>query len=253
MEIKSFKKKKNNKYELTFEDNSTIELYDDVIIKYNLLVNKKLDEKKFDEITKYNSSLDAYFLSLKYLNSKMRTKLEIKKYLDKQNIDSKTINDTIDKLVKNKAIDEDLYVKSFVNDQINFSTIGPYKIANKLFTLGISKDKSMDYINSIDKSIWIEKITKLVNKKIKVNKNYSIVMLKNKILSSICNEGYDKSMIISVLNDFSFKNDPKIIIKEYNKIKNKLSKKYDGSALECQIKMKLKSKGFSSDEIDSIR
>ena len=32
MEIISFKKKKSNKYEITFKDGSTIDLYDDVIM-----------------------------------------------------------------------------------------------------------------------------------------------------------------------------------------------------------------------------
>ena len=139
MEIQSFKKKKNNKYVIIFKDQSNIEIYDDVILKYNLLINKKINKDSFDEIMKYNASLDAYYLSLKYLNSKMRTKLEITKYLEKKEFDKKTIDNTIERLEKNKIVDEKLYIKSFVNDQINFSNIGPNKIVNKLSVLGISK------------------------------------------------------------------------------------------------------------------
>ena len=253
MEIASFKKKKSNKYEITFKDGSTIDLYDDVIIKYNLLANKKLDEKKFNEIIKYNASLDAYFLSLKYLGSKMRTKLEIKKYLEKKDIDSKIIKDTIDKLEENKAIDESLYIKSFINDQINFSNIGPYKIVNKLSTLGIKKEDAYNYINTIDKKVWIDKLNKLINKKIKANRNYSGLMLKNKIVSSLSNDGYEKDMILDVLGTIDIKSDSKIVLKEYNKLKNKLSKKFDGESLEFQIKMKLRQKGFSSEDIENIK
>ena len=241
MEIQSFKKKKNNKYEIIFKDQSNIDLYDDVIIKYNLLANKKMDNKLFEEIVKYNASLDAYYISLKYLNSKMRTKLEIRKYLEKKEFDNKTINETIEKLENNKAIDESLYIKAFVNDQINFSNIGPNKIVNKLNTLGI------------DKNVWLEKLEKLINKKIKTNKKYSLMMLKNKIITSLCNDGYDKSTIVDVLSNVDIKLDSSIINKEYEKIYNKLSKKFDGSALEYQIKMKLNSKGFSNEEIDKIK
>ena len=253
MEIQSFKKKKNNKYEIIFKDQSSIDLYDDVIIKYNLLVNKKMDKVLFEEIVKYNASLDAYYISLKYLNSKMRTKLEIRKYLEKKEFDNKTINETIEKLVKNKAVDEKLYIKAFINDQINFSNIGPNKIINKLSTLGIDKKNSLEYINTIDKNIWLEKLEKLINKKIKNNKKYSLMMLKNKIMTSLCNDGYDKSMIVEVLNNIDIRLDSSIINKEYEKIYNKLAKKFDGSALDYQIKMKLKSKGFSNEEIEKIK
>ena len=253
MEIQTFKKKKDNKYEIIFKDKSSIDLYDDVIIKYNLLINKKIDKKEFEEITKYNASLDAYYISLKYISKKMRTKLEIKKYLEKKEFDYKTIKETIDKLEKNKVINEKLYIKAYINDQINFSVYGPNKIVNKLYLLGIDKNKSYDYIDSIDNKIWIEKIEKIINKKIKANKNYSTMMLKNKIVSSLINDGYDKGMILEVLNEYKIDNDIKIIEKEYNKIKNKLSKKYDGNNLEFQIEMKLRSKGFSSEEIDKIK
>ena len=136
MKIKSFKKEKNNKYKIIFESGEDIVLYDDVIVKYNLLVNKTFDTNKLTEIIKYNSNLDAYYLSLKYISKKMRTKLEIRKYLEKKDIDSKTIDETINKLVNNKAINEDLYIQAFCNDQINFSNIGPNKIVSKLKDLG---------------------------------------------------------------------------------------------------------------------
>ena len=247
MEIQSFKKKKNNKYEIVFKDQTNIDLYDDVIIKYNLLANKKMDNKLFEKIVNYNASLDAYYISLKYLNSKMRTKLEIRKYLEKKKFGNKTINETIEKLENNKAIDESLYIKAFVNDQINFSNIGPNKIINKLNTLGIDKKDSLEYINTIDKNVWVEKLEKLVNKKIKTNRKYSLMMLKNKIITFLYNEGYDKTIIIDVLNNIDIDIDSSIINKEYEKLYNKLSKKYEGSALEYQIKIKLKSKGFTNE------
>lgn len=253
MEIQSFKKKKNNKYEIIFKDESNIDLYDEVIIKYNLLVNKKMDKQLFEEIAKYNASLDAYYISLKYLNNKMRTKLEIRKYLQKKEFDNKTINETIEKLENNKVIDEKLYIKAFVNDQINFSNIGPNKIINKLNTLGIDKKDSLEYINTIDKNIWLKKLEKIINKKIKSNRNYSLMMLKNKITMSLYNDGYDKSMIIEVLNNIVIDIDVSVINKEYMKLYNKLSKKFDGQSLDYQIKMKLKSKGFTNEEIAKIK
>ena len=252
MEIKSFKKNKNNKYEIIFKDQSNIELYDEVIIKYNLLANKKMDKKLFEEIVKYNANLDAYYIALKYLNNKMRTKLEIRKYLEKKEFDNKTIKETINKLEKNKAIDENLYVKAFINDQINFSYIGPNKMVDKLVTLGIEKGVSKEYINLIDKNVWEDKIKKIINKKIRTNKKYSSLMLKNKILTSLYNDGFDKRMILDILENYTLENDLELVKKEYLKQKNKLSKKYDGQALEYQITLKLRTKGFSSEDIKKI-
>lgn len=253
MEIKTFKKEKGNKYKIIFTTGEDIVLYDDVIVKFNLLANKKFDTNKLEEIIKYNTSLDAYYLSLKHISKKMRTKLEIKKYLEKKEMDYKTIDETIDKLVKNKALDEEVYIKAYCNDQINFNNIGPNKIVSKLKDLGISKEDSYLYLSTIDSEIWKEKISKLIDKKIKSNRNYSSIMLKNKILNSLVNDGFDKKMVLDILNTKNICSDQKILIKEYNKQKNKLSKKYDKEALEYQIKIKLISKGYSASEIENIK
>lgn len=253
MEIKTFKKEKGNKYKIIFSDDSDITLYDDVIVKYNLLVNKKIDKIKLEEIAKYNSSLDAYYLSLKYISKKMRTKLEIKKYLEKKEFNPNIIKETIDKLIKYKAIDENLYIRAFCNDQINFSNIGPNKIIKKLETLGIDKSTSKEYLNTIDYNIWIDKINKIVDKKIKTNKNYSVYILKNKILMALVNDGFDREMIREILSQKDITVSSDLVKKEYEKMHKKLSKKYDGNSLDYQIKIKLKAKGFSTEEIDKIK
>ena len=78
MEIVKFKKSKSNLYEIMLDNGLSFKLYDDVIVKYNLLVNKKFDDKFFEDVRNYNDSLDAYYLSIKYLNTKMRSEKEQK-------------------------------------------------------------------------------------------------------------------------------------------------------------------------------
>ena len=97
MEIVKFKKLKDNNYLLTFDDESTIKLYDDVIINFNLLVNKKFDKQKLLEIMKYNDELESYYKALRYINRKLRSKLEVIKYLEKD-YDKKIVTKTINKL-----------------------------------------------------------------------------------------------------------------------------------------------------------
>ena len=66
MEIKEYKKLKSNIYEIKFKSGEAVKLYDEVILNYNLLITKNISNKEYEEIIKYNKSLDAYYLSLKY-------------------------------------------------------------------------------------------------------------------------------------------------------------------------------------------
>ena len=69
MKILKYKKDRNNTYKVYFDEDLIINLYDDVIIKYNLLTLKNISKELFDEIVKYNSFLDGYYNSIKYIKN----------------------------------------------------------------------------------------------------------------------------------------------------------------------------------------
>ena len=76
-------------------------------------------------------------------------------------------------------------------------------------------------------------------------------MLKQKIVYDMVNMGYDKTMIIDILEK-RLTNNTNIINNEYLKLKHKLSKKFSEEELERKIIQKLQQKGFSFEEIKKI-
>lgn len=246
MKIEKFKKDKGNTYKVYFEDDVTISLYDDVIVKYNLLVNKEMDKKKFDEIVKYNDFLDGYYKSIKYINKKLRTELEIEKYLKKFDISSYNIKKIIDLLYNDGYLNKELYVKAYINDQYNLTMNGPLKIKKNLINLGY-EDKYLDkYLENYD---WCLRIEKIINKKVKLNHKLSNNALKTKLLNDIIKMGYPKEDIVYFLEKIEFGNDEEYLKKELYKIKNKYSKKYEGNELEYKVINYLYKKGFNLEDI----
>ena len=250
MKIVKYTKLKSNKYSVLI-DNVNVKLYDDVIVKYELLRTKEIDEKLFKEITDYNDKLEAYYKSLKYITKKLRTEKEIYKYLEKD-YDKKVIFETIDRLKKMGYLNAELYLKAYVSDQINMSLVGPNKIKKDLTALGYKEEDIIEYIDNIDRDVWISKIEKLVNKKLNRNRNLGVLKLKDKIRYDLGNLGFYKYMIDDVLNSIDVKDDLIVLEKEYNKCNRKLSKKFDGSELDYQIRIKLYQKGFNSNVIDEF-
>lgn len=248
MKIGKYTKLKGNKYSVLIDD-ITIKLYDDVIVKYELLRVKEIDDKLFKEITEYNDKLEAYYKSLKYITKKLRTEKEIYKYLEKD-YDKKTILETIDKLKNMGYLNNEIYLKCYISDQLNMNLVGPNKIKKDLISLGYSEEEIVPMIDDIDNDVWFNKIEKLVNRKIKVNRNLGTNKLKEKISYDLSNLGFYKWMIEEIIHNSDFGDNSIILEKEYNKIYNKLSKKYDGINLEFQVKIKLIQKGFSSSDID---
>ena len=76
-------------------------------------------------------------------------------------------------------------------------------------------------------------------------------MIKQKLINYFTNKGYERQMIIEIIDNNQTTNN-KIIKKEYDKLYNKLQNKYNEYELEKIIKQKLYQKGFSIDEINNI-
>lgn len=199
MEIKSYKKLHSNLYEVSFDDEK-IKLYDDIIIKYNLLLKKEIDKRTWQQVIKENDSLMAYYKALKYLNIKLRSEKEIANYLKKLSIDDNEVLNTINKLKKEGYLNNDLYLKSYINDQINLSMHGPYKIKNSLINLGFKEGEIDSYLNNIDKDIWENKIKKIITKRKKLAKKANF---KEKTYIYLFNLGYENSMIYNLLGDIN--------------------------------------------------
>ena len=251
MLINKFTKKKNGQYEIELENDEKIVVHEDLILKYNLLINKKINDKEKENILNENTLYIARDKAIKYVSTKMRSIKELESYILDNDIDKTLVIKIIKELKEKKYLDDALYTKAFINDKINLSNDGPYKIARDLEKKGVVHETIWDIMKIFDDSIQIEKITKLVNKFKKSNKNKSAMMLKNKIVNYLTNLGYEKSIVISCIEKEKIDIDSNIIKKEYEKVYKKVSKKYEGKELEYKIKEKMYSLGFNDYTIDN--
>lgn len=244
MQINKFKKKGKNKYEIIF-DNTSLLLYEDIILKYDLLIKKEVDEHLLDEIINENSYYDAYDTALSYIETKLRTKKEIEDYLERKGFDNKYIGYAIDKLNKMNLLNDKLYVTAFVNDKINLTLDGPYKIRQDLLNLDIDESIINNYLNTIDNKVWEDKIDKLINKKSSSMNNKSYYMFINKLKNDLYLKGYSKELIESKIVNIKYKSD------SINKETTKAIRKYKND--KNKIVSYLMRKGYSYEEIkDSL-
>lgn len=250
MKIEKIKKMKNGKYKLSLDNKTNIITYDNVILDNNLLFNKEIDNEKLNQLIIDNNYYDIYNKVVKYISIRMRSKLEIENYLDKLGITDlkdKFISD----LIKSNLIDDCKFAKAYIYDQINLTKKGPNKIKKELLNHKISEEIINDELNKYDNKIFINKIDKLISKKINSNNKYSNYILKEKIINELINLGYEKADILECLENATFK-DNDIIEKDFNNIYNRLIKKYDGNNLLMHLKNKLYIKGYKKEEIDEI-
>ena len=242
-------KKQNNKYKIKLEGNITIETYDEVIIKNNILYKKEIDENLKEKIEEENKFYNTYNEIVKLINKKLRSEKEIKEIMKKKEI--KNQEELINKLKSSNLTNDELYAKAYIHDRISFSNDGINKIKKELVNQEIDEDIIENELNKIDRKDQKEKLEKLIIKKLNTNTKYSNKIMKQKITNYFINLGYDKEEINEILNREQIDNN-EIIKREYNKLINKYKTKYEEEKLKYIIKQKLYQKGFNIEEINNL-
>ena len=74
MKILKFKKTINDKYKIALDNNTTISLYEDVIINNNLLLTKTIEEDELDDLLRQNNDIYVYSISLNYISIRQALK-----------------------------------------------------------------------------------------------------------------------------------------------------------------------------------
>lgn len=201
MKIIKYEKKKNGKYRLYLDNNETIDLYEDTILKNNLLYKKEIDEELLSNLSLDNGEYTILNKCINYIGVRLRSRKEIIDYIKKYTTDEIVIDNIINKLESNRLIDDLSFTKAFIKDKWRFTTLGPYRIINELKNHNINESIILDEINNITDEEILDKLDKQFIKAIKRNKNKP--NLRNKLYNSFISQGYSTDHIVNMLNKYS--------------------------------------------------
>lgn len=248
MKIIKYKKGTKGLYKVELDDGRVLSLYEDVILKFDLLLRKEIFDEDIDSINKYNLECDVYYVALNSIKNRFRSVYELSELLKKKEYPEEYIETAINKLIKQGYLNDRVFTKSYINNQMLTTNKGPLRIERDLL------DKKID-INIINEEIEIFsedeqklKIEKLISKGLKTNRSRGGFALKQKICNDIKLLGYDSSIISSVVSKFDFEVNQDIAKKEYDKLYKRLSRKYSGNELKNKIRQGLYQKGLSYNE-----
>ncbi len=243
MKIQKFKKVGRNKYKVLF-DNEELILYEDIILKYDLLITKEISIDMLDDVIKDNNDYEAYNSALNYIETKMRNKKELYDYLYRKGYEEELINNTINKIDKLGLLDDKAYIKAYINDKVNLTLDGPYKIRKALLDLDFNESDINDFLNTFSYKVWRSKLEKLINKKKSLMKTKSYYMFMQKMKNDLYNMGYESDMIDDLLQKVDYESDA--LEKDYQKA----SKKYKDD--NTKIINYLLRKGYNYEEIKTL-
>lgn len=249
MWINKFTKLSDGMYRVQFDSFSAV-IHEDLILKYDLLLTKKLDSDLLEQIMEENKKYAVYGVALKYLKKKLHSKKEVASYLRREGYQEEDIRITVQLLERQGYLDERQFADAYVHDRMVMSNDGPLKIEKELLDRGISSDIIVTSLAVYGRTEEQEKIEKLIDRQVKQNRKNSSLLLKRKIQGYLSQLGYHDSLIRHSLDQVSV-TDTVVAQKEYQKLKNQLSRKYSGKELELKLKQKMYQKGFSINDYEN--
>ncbi len=244
------KRTKRNRYLLIISIDDQEEKHivsENIIIKYNLLTPRELSKYEYKTISRVKIEDLLYEKALVFIDFKMRTISEVKKRLRKEVEDEELINKMIKRLKEDKYLNDDFYVKTYLNEKIEYDLVGPRNIKDKLIQKGIHYDLIDQHLIKYEEKFQYDKIDQIIKNetKFKIKKPYkkAYLSLKQKLVS----KGFSLNIIESSL--ISHASEIKEVIDEEPLLKrelDKLIKKYDLTKFEDKNKVikALLSKGF---------
>lgn len=248
MKILKYKKGRKNEYKI-FTDEQEYVLYDDIIIKHELLLKKEISKKEWDTIIKENNLLKAYYEGIKAIAVKLRTAKELRSLLKKKNYLDKEIAYAIERLNKEGYLNHQVYIEAYIHDALTLKLEGKKKISSELEKLGFSDEEIQEQLSKVDPKIYQDKIEKYVLKKLKANRK-SVSEFKRKITFDLIQKGFNKKDVEAFLNTLEIEENTIEIEKNINRLYNKYMSKYDLYTVKNKIRQYLYNKGYSNIDID---
>lgn len=244
MTIKMFKMKQKGLYELVMDNGKIYSFYEEIILKYELLLSKQIEDKLLPSLLEENKKYECYYKGLERLNKKAETKSSLTRYLLGKGYNDKEIEFVREKLESQGYLNDSNYASSYVNNKVLTTSWGKGKIKKQLLQKGVSENDCDNALESYSKDIELEKLVKRINKKIRSNHDKSNRVLTMKLESDLVSEGFSKELINKALGEADFGDDSDIAKRTYEKLLTKLGRKYEGRELEYKVKQKMTSLGF---------
>lgn len=248
MKILKYKKKTNGKYSIFLDDGREFVYYEDIILKFDLLLKKEITEEDLLKIHDANLEYDVYYVALNSIKSRYKSIYELRGYLLKKEYPYEMIEKAINKLIEQKYVDDRSFAKSYIYTQMTTSSHGPLRIKKDLLDKKVSEEFIDDEMVIYDEELQTEKIKKLIERGMKSNHTRGGLVLKQKIINDLKTQGYEYDLINKIISSYTFENDKNLAKKEYDKLYRKYSRKYEGYELKNIIREKMFQKGLVYEE-----
>lgn len=247
-------KKVLHRFNIFLNDTYAFSVDEDILVEYHLHKGMELSETSIEEIVSKEDTHRSYVMAIRYLSYRMRSTKEIRTYLQQKEVHANTITSIIQRLEKEKLLDDHAFAAAFVRDRIQQTSKGPRVILNELRDKGVSQEIAASVVTQYDHDKQVTKALKWAQKEAKKRSSHAVKKRKEQIRYKLMQKGFDHDVIRVVMDDIIIEVDEEEeklrLEKQAAKLVRRYEKKHDGYELKMKVKAALYNRRFPSKLID---
>ncbi|MEJ8777429.1 recombination regulator RecX [Pseudogracilibacillus sp. ICA-222130] len=246
-------KKSTNRYNIFINEAYAFSVDEDTLIKEHLHKGQLLTEEDISRIQQTETRQQAYLLGVNYISYRMRSCKELYHYLQKKEVDPVMIDRTMERLIHEKLLDDEMFANAFVKDRILLTSKGPNVIKKELMEKGVSPSIIEKVLQQYTREIQFKKVYKFAEKEFRKKSKHPYKKRKEQITLTLLRKGFSNDVIVDAIAEIPVEMDDEIenekLAKQGEKLYRKLEKKYEGYELKERLKASLYQKGFPMERI----
>lgn len=256
--VKSTKLKAGN-FEVVFENDveeAKLLVSLDSFYKHHLQVDLLVSVDVLMQLKEEDEWLRAYQGAIRYLSGRDRTRKEMYDYLGaKSKLPINKVNEMIERFETLNYINDERYVKNQI-DRMKVMLVGKKKILANLVKKGIPYEMANEALGQEDASFELQSAIQLIEKQLPTIRGKSEKGVRDTLLARLIRQGFHRDTIDDAMALITIEQDEheqtRLLKKEFDKQKNKLSKRYQDKELRQRLFHALARKGFEFDMIKSL-
>jgi len=247
-------KKALHRYNIFLNDTYAFSVDEDILVQYHIHKGMELTEEAVKDITSHEDMHQSYVKAIHYLSYRMRSKQEVRNYLNQKEVTSTVREEIIARLEKEQLMDDLAFSEAFVRDRMNQTTKGPKLIMNELREKGVDIETAKEALTQYDEEQQFTKAYKWAQKEAKKKSAHAVKKRQEQIANKLRQKGFASDVVSAVMSDIEIEVDEEEeygrLEKQANTLRRRYEKKYEGYELKMKLKAALYNRMFSRNLID---
>jgi len=188
---------------VTFDDGKNLREFlvsEELFLDFRLVKGKEFTEEEYKKFLNAHSKDSIYQKILHFALFKPRCTHEMIEYFARTGIPEGDYKYYLHKLYQARILDDEAYIRAFINDAFELKLHGPKKIIFELEQRRLKKEIYLELLSGITREKILANINQLFEKKLQATKPQSVAKTIQSLRQFIVNKGYEFADVDEVFN-----------------------------------------------------